>query len=92
MAGTYDANQLNAREADSTVAQADSATAATAADPGCHAKAKPFYFTPGAGAVCNAEIVKGSATYQRYYPGTTWNVGLMHLCFEEAGCAGGLEL
>ncbi|KAL8729061.1 MAG: hypothetical protein Q9166_004978 [cf. Caloplaca sp. 2 TL-2023] len=79
--GTYETNQLKTRATDST-----------AADPGCHGKAKPFYFTPGAAAVCNAEIVKGSATYQRYYPGTSWNTGLMHLCFENAGCDGGLQL
>ncbi|KAL8707074.1 MAG: hypothetical protein Q9220_007829 [cf. Caloplaca sp. 1 TL-2023] len=65
--------------------------ARAAATPGCHAKAKPFYFTDRAAAVCNAELVKGSQIYQQYYPGTTWNLGLMHLCFENAGCDGGLS-
>ncbi|KAL8951246.1 MAG: hypothetical protein Q9222_002774 [Ikaeria aurantiellina] len=70
------------------VARAEAAAAA----PGCHAKAKDFYFTQGAAAACNAELVKGSSTYQHYYPGTTWNVALMHRCFESAGCDGGLTL
>ncbi|KAL8860071.1 MAG: hypothetical protein Q9178_003621 [Gyalolechia marmorata] len=65
------------------------AARATAADPGCNAKAKPFYFT--APDVCSGEVVKGSVAYQRYYPGTQWNIGLMRLCFERAGCDGGLQ-
>ncbi|KAL8907250.1 MAG: hypothetical protein Q9171_005937 [Xanthocarpia ochracea] len=65
------------------------AARATAADPGCNAKAKPFYFT--APDVCSGEVVKGSVAYQRYYPGTKWNIGLMRLCFERAGCDGGLQ-
>ncbi|KAL8919122.1 MAG: hypothetical protein Q9172_005126 [Xanthocarpia lactea] len=68
---------------------ADIAARATAADPGCNAKAKPFYFT--APDVCSGEVVKGSVAYQRYYPGTQWNIGLMRLCFERAGCDGGLQ-
>ena len=72
---------------DSTLA--DIAARATAADPGCNAKAKPFYFT--APDVCSGEVVKGSVAYQRYYPGTKWNIGLMRLCFERAGCDGGLQ-
>ncbi|KAL8799491.1 MAG: hypothetical protein Q9182_005859 [Xanthomendoza sp. 2 TL-2023] len=81
-----------------TILNERSSSFSSAADPndlhprarGCHAKAKDFYFSPGAAAVCNQELVKG------YFPNGSWNEGLMHLCFWGGngltGCDGGLQL
>ncbi|KAL8815935.1 MAG: hypothetical protein Q9223_004982 [Gallowayella weberi] len=61
-----------------------------ASPPGCHAKAKPFYFANTA--TCGAELVKGSVSYKYLYPGTpAWSTGVMAECFENAGCEGGLQ-
>ncbi|KAL8679012.1 MAG: hypothetical protein Q9186_004668 [Xanthomendoza sp. 1 TL-2023] len=81
---------------DTTVANAasissttPSATDTTAADPGCHAEAKPFYFENPA--TCGAELIKGSTTYESLYPDAAkWSRDVMDECFESAGCEGGL--
>ncbi|KAL9011566.1 MAG: hypothetical protein Q9173_003603 [Seirophora scorigena] len=72
-------------------AKRDDVVIRAAGEKGCHAEMKGYFFGRHV-QLCQGELVKGTAYYQRMTHGAgRWDDDIMDLCFKQAGCDDGLE-